>query len=93
MQGWIKHRELLGKDVFVHAKGLGVVVGDVEPLLAKHHADLGQQRAGKHNQQSTSCSLLMDAHLWISPALQQSSNNLIESVNTDVATTEQSNRL
>lgn len=89
MQCWVKHRELPGKDVFVHAKGLGVVVGDVESLLAEHHADLGRQRAGKHNQESISCSLLTDDHLWIPPALQQRSNNLMESGNTDVATEEQ----
>lgn len=61
MSCWIKHRELPGKDVFVHAKGLWVVVRDVKSLLAKHHADLRQQRTGKEKQESISCSFLMDS--------------------------------
>lgn len=51
---------MLWKDVFVHAKSLRVVVCDVKSLLAKHHPDLWQQWAGKQNQESISCSLLMD---------------------------------
>lgn len=46
----------------------------------------------ENNRESISCSLLTDDHLWIPPALQQRSQNLMESGNTDVATEEEPNR-
>lgn len=60
MKCWVKHRELLGEDVFVHAERPRVLVRDVKLLLAEHHADLRQQRAGKQKQGSISCSIVMD---------------------------------
>jgi len=45
MQCWIKHRELLWKDVLLHSKRPGVGTGDVEVLLAEHHAELRPQGA------------------------------------------------